>query len=241
MDDYKIHLYRNYYSTHNQVLYGDASIDDIRNMYNVWDYYYKRHLPVEKDAQILEIGCGDGGFIQYLNDLGYISSVGVDLSEEQIAVGQKRGIKNLILEDARDFLSPRLEKFDLIIARDVIEHFAKQDAFDIVFLINKALKRGGKFLMQVPNGQGLFYSSIFYGDFTHEVAYTASSAGQLFLNTGFSKSAYYGTGPVPHSLTGRLRSYLWRLKVLQVKFWKMIETGNASGIFTANLIAVAEK
>lgn len=241
MEAYKASLYRNYRTRHNQHLYGDISIEKIRSNYPVWNYYYGSHLPSDKNAQILEIGCGDGGFIQYLNDSKYNNAFGLDLSEEQISVGHKLGIKNIALGEAKEFLARAEGRYDLIIARDVIEHFTRQEAFDTIVLINHALKRNGKLIMQVPNGQGIFHSSIFFGDFTHEMAYTTSSVRQLFLNAGFESSKCFPTGPVPCHLSGRVRKILWDFKVLTTKFWKMVETGNPSGIFTSNLIAVGNK
>jgi hypothetical protein len=113
--------------------------------------------------------------------------------------------------------------------------------FDILIEISRVLKEGGKFIMQVPNGQGYFYTSIFYGDYTHEMAYTESSIRQVMLNTGFSGVNCYPTGPVPHGLVSTIRYVLWKMFVWRLRFWKMVETGNRAGIFTQNIIAVARK
>jgi hypothetical protein len=96
-------------------------------------------------------------------------------------------------------------------------------------------------MMQVPNGEGLFYTSIFYGDYTHEMAYTSRSVSQIALNCGYSASFCYPLGPAPLSLSNTLRYILWNIKVSIHKFWKMVETGNKQGIFTQNLIAVLTK
>ena len=96
-------------------------------------------------------------------------------------------------------------------------------------------------MMQVPNGQGLFYSSVFYGDYTHEMAYTPNSVNQVILNTGFKSSRCYPTGPVPKGFVATIRYVLWMYKVATLRFWKMVETGNSKGIFTQNIIAVIEK
>lgn len=234
-------LYENYSSTHNSYLYGDITKESIRKKFKAWDQYYKRHLPIDKSSLILDVGCGDGSFVYYLQTLGYSNVHGIDVSVEQISIGENLGISNLEVGDLVSYLTHAENGFHFIIARDVIEHFTRQETFQILLLVNKALKENGKFLMQVPNGQGLYYTSIFYGDFTHEMAYTSGSVRQLFLNTGFKQSICYPTGPVSHSLAGMLRKCLWQLKVSQLRFWKMVETGNSTGIFTSNIIAVGEK
>lgn len=238
---FKDALYENYRSTHNAHLYGTITLESIRKNFSVWNYYYGTHLPSDMNASILDIGCGDGAFVYFLQQKGYKNIEGIDLSEEQVETGLQLGIKNLKVEDVNTFLMNQSDRFDLIIARDVIEHFTRQEAFELLLKISSALKPGGKFMMQVPNGQGIFHTSIYYGDYTHEVAYTTSSVRQLFLNTGFAESACFPTGPVAHTWKGTIRKILWTLKVLSHRFWKAVETGNPSGIFTSNLIAVGVK
>jgi 2-polyprenyl-3-methyl-5-hydroxy-6-metoxy-1,4-benzoquinol methylase len=238
---YKQKFYSNYISTHNGYLYQKPSLQAIEDGFVVWDWFYRKILPTDLTLPILDIGCGNGAFVHYLTKKGYSNVQGIDVSPEQIEEGTGLGIANLIRGDFRDHLTTTSERYAMIIARDVIEHFERQEVFDILQLVNQSLIKGGIFIMQVPNGQGLFYESIFYGDFTHEMAYTESSVRQLFLNCGFSSSQCYPTGPVGHTWKGRVRSMLWSLKVAHHRFWKMVETGNASGIFTSNLIAVGEK
>ncbi len=241
MEKFKEILYTNYVSTHNKTLYGELTVAKMEGISPVLDFHFKRHLPADKNAFLLDIGCGDGNFIYWLNKMGYKNAFGIDISAEQIEKGRKLGINNLICDDLLKYLNENKQKFDFIIARDVIEHFTRNEVFEILMLVNKNLTDKGRFVMQVPNGQGIYYTSVFYGDYTHEMAYTITSVNQIILNTGYSKSACYPTGPVPHGLVSTIRYYLWKTKVARHKFWKMVETGNPNGIFTQNLIAVIDK
>lgn len=239
--NYKVQLYKNYRSTHNDLLHGELTLAKIESRFPVHDFYYRSFLPLDKGAKILEVGCGDGNFVYYLQKRGYLNAFGIDLSEEQIILGKKLGISNLELAELKAYLTGRENQYDCIFAKDVIEHLTRQEAFDALQLISNALKPAGTFLMQVPNGQGLFFTSIFYGDYTHEMPYTFQTVRQLFLNTGFSKAECFPVNPYPGSWKGKIRSALWKLKVAQTRFWKMVETGNPSGIFTSNLIAKGVK
>lgn len=241
MDKYKKIIYSNYVSNHNINLYGKNTLSKIEAHFPSWKYYYGKHLPKDLQANILDIGCGDGNFVYWLHKIGYHRTNGIDISQEQINSGKGMGIPNLECVDIVNYLSDNTIQFDLIIARDVIEHFTKDEVFEILALVNKNLKEGGLFIIQVPNGQGLFYTSIFYGDYTHEMAYTTSSVNQIILNTGFKKSQCYPTGPAPIGFLSSIRYVLWKLIVIRLKLFKMIETGNPSGIFTQNIIAVIEK
>ncbi|MBE2289572.1 MAG: class I SAM-dependent methyltransferase [Chitinophagaceae bacterium] len=241
MERYKKIIYENYISNHNKNLYGENSIERISAYGPALNHYYGRHLPSDKSARILDIGCGDGNLVYHMQKSGYKNASGVDVSEEQINKGRSMGISNLYHADLLTFLSENTTEYDFIIAKDVIEHFTRDEVFVILPLICKNLKPGGRFLMQVPNGQGLFYTSIYYGDFTHEMAYTESSIRQVMLNTGFTSVQCFPTGPIPVGIFSRIRTILWKIMVWRLKFWKMVETGNPNGIFTQNIIGIAQK
>lgn len=241
MDKYKKIIYDSYISSHNKNLYGENSLVRITAYFPALKHYYARHMPADRSARILELGCGDGNFVYCLQQMGYTNVYGIDFSKEQVEKGRSMGIQNLEQADITAYLGANREKYDAIIAKDVIEHFTRDEVFEILALISANLRDGGRFIMQVPNGQGIHYTSVFYGDYTHEMAYTESSINQVILNTGFKRSTCYPTGPIPYGLVAGIRYVLWKMKVAQLKFWKMVETGNPKGIFTQNIIAVIEK
>lgn len=239
--EFKEAIYQNYVLHHTQRLYGQESLERMRRQFPVWRYYFHSLLPADKDAAILDIGCGDGSFVHFLHSMGYTHAEGIDLSEQQIETGQALGIQHLQVADLHSFLSAKTAAFDCIVARDVLEHLTRQEVFDALLCIHAALRPKGCFILQSPNGEGLFYTSIFYGDFTHEIAFTQSSLSQVFRNTGFEQVSFRPTGPVPHGILSSIRWALWHLIVLKTKFLKMVETGSWGGIFTQNIIAKATR
>ncbi len=239
MQEFKDTIYKNYVKSHTQPLYGQESLKRIRQQFPVWNFYFRKLLPVNKNAPILDIGCGTGSFIWYLNQTGYIHAEGIDISKEQIDVGTALGIEHIQCAELHTFLSDKKETYDCIIARDVLEHFTRQEIFEILVAVRAALHPGGSFIIQSPNGEGIFYTSIFYGDFTHEMAFTQSSLQQICRNTGFERVECHPTGPVPKGFVSSIRWLLWQLIVLKTRFYKMVETGSSRGIFTQNLIAKA--
>lgn len=241
MENYKKALYDSYLTTQNKNLYGDNSLAKIVARDPYLHHYYGRHAPENKSARVLDLGCGDGYIVYHLQQLGYTNVTGVDVSPEQVDEGIKMGVAGLVCGDFIDYLKSSEEQFDMIIAKDVLEHFTRQEVFDICLLISSKLAPGGKFLIQAPNGEGIFYTSVYYGDFTHEMAFTHHSLSQILLNTGFSKANFYPTGPLPVDIKGIIRYVLWSMYAFKLKFWKMVETGSWEGIFTQNIIAVAEK
>ncbi|MES2654755.1 MAG: class I SAM-dependent methyltransferase [Bacteroidota bacterium] len=238
--NYKKAVYDSYLSFHNKHLYGAPSLERFNAHKAVNDFYLNPFLPNNKQAAILDIGCGDGNLVYWLQQKGYQQAQGVDVSAEQIESGLGLGITNLFIGDLTGFLQNKENKYDLIIARDVFEHFTRQDFFEALIVIKKALSKNGKLVIQVPNGEGLHYTSIFFGDITHEMAYTMGSLRQLTMAAGFSQVKVFPVNPYPKGIKGFIRSILWKYKVLLTRFWQTVERGGSSGIFTANLIAQIE-
>jgi 2-polyprenyl-3-methyl-5-hydroxy-6-metoxy-1,4-benzoquinol methylase len=90
--------------------------------------WYDPYLPKNKDARILDFGCGMGHFLFSLNKMGYNNFVGIDISPQQVAFVRKYITNNVILADGFDFLKEAIRRrdyFDIIVLNDVIEHIPK--------------------------------------------------------------------------------------------------------------------
>ncbi|MFQ3577238.1 MAG: class I SAM-dependent methyltransferase, partial [Cytophagales bacterium] len=222
-------------------LYGEASLEKWKNHFPINDHFLGVFLPKNKKSKILDIGCGDGNLVYWLNNRGFENVHGVDVSQEQIQKGQSLGLNNLKCENIDEYFKKDSDAFDWMIARDVFEHFTRQEFFDVLKLIYSNLNEGGKLIIQVPNGEGLNSRAILYGDITHEMAYTHSSLSQIAMSIGFQTISTFPLRPYSPGLKGLIRKSLWTLKEKELGFWKWIETGKKEGIFTRNLISVFQK
>jgi 2-polyprenyl-3-methyl-5-hydroxy-6-metoxy-1,4-benzoquinol methylase len=239
--NYREKLYSIYVSSHTCHLYGEATLEGVRKQFPVWKEYYGRFLPSDKTTKILDVGCGNGGFVYWLQEIGYINSSGIDKSSEQIEVAKRLGIKNVEYATIVEYLKDKENLYDVIFARDVIEHFQKVEILEILKLFYNSLRQGGKVVIQTPNSEAPFGSRYRYWDFTHEIAFTRSSLNQIFKATGFKNTEFYPTGPVPKGLKSTVRYVLWKGIEILLKFYMTVETGSFSGIFTQNIIVKAKK
>lgn len=149
--------------------------------------FKKPWLPKDKNAAILDLGCGIGETLQSICSAGYTNLAGVDGSEVQIRRAREvlPATVGLHHRDALDYLTANENRYDLIIAYDIIEHFTKDEAIELCDAAALALKPGGVFVAKVPNSGcilGAFGRDI---DFTHLAGYTEYSLFQLFDATGF--------------------------------------------------------
>jgi len=239
--NYRQELYSEYISTHTFHLYGEVDLAKTRKSFPAWNKYYGRHLPEDKNIKILETGCGNGCFLYYLKKLGYEDCSGIDISEQQIETAVRLGIKNVAVADLVEFLRDKKPIYDVIFARDVLEHFKKEEILEVTKFVYNSLRAKGRFVMQSPNAEGPLGARYRYGDFTHEIAFTRSSLAQVLRAAGFEQIGFFPTGPVVRRVKSAARFILWRLIRAFLKFYMLVETGSYEGIFTQNLIAVAKK
>lgn len=200
-------------------------------------------LPSSRDAAILEVGCGCGELVYFLQREGFRDVSGVDCDAQAVLQGVRLGVANLEVGRAEDFLRRSAGRFDCVIAIDVLEHIRKSQILNFLSLVRDGLQVGGRFLCQVPN-LAAFYQPLFYMDFTHETPFTASSLKQALQMADFSNVRVYPTGPVPHGLKSGLRAVLWKALSLGIRFIGAVEGGPQDGlssIYTAAIVAVAEK
>lgn len=100
--------------------------------------------------KLLDIGCGDGHFIEEAQKRGFQVS-GIDFDRKALAVAQKRGIENLYYGSLDDILKNNAlaNGFDIVTFFEVFEH----QAAPLTFMANvtKMLKPGGWIAGSVPN------------------------------------------------------------------------------------------
>jgi len=144
--------------------------------------WFVSHLS-PKDS-ILELGCGTGFMICLpLFKLGY-NAQGLDLDTQSIEYGQ-----NIFKEEGLDptrlhvmDLKDMNEKFDAIIASEILEHLETNELSQTLKIIYDKLNPGGKLLVTVPNGFGWFEMDAFI--------WNKLSLQTIFEKTGLTEVIY---------------------------------------------------
>ena len=209
--------------------------------------YFAAHvaplLPSDRGAAIAEIGCGWGRYLRSLADAGYTQCEGVDVSDEQVAYARDHlGLGNVACGDAARWLAARAGRFDCVLALDLLEHLDNDALIALMDAVRAALRPGGVLIVHAPNALAPL-SPLRYADLTHVRAFTVGSLGQLFRTARLTPKAFHETAPHGRGLAATIRRTVWRtvLRPL-VKGWMLVANGDAmGGIYTANLIAVAER
>jgi SAM-dependent methyltransferase len=234
--DFRSPLYERYVSTFK----GGASVN-AEPSFAWWDHKYLPLLgDLDRAAPILEIGCGAGRLLAYLERRGFSHAAGIDISAEQVELARRRGVQAEV-GDVFEALEGRAATAAAIVAVDVFEHFSRAELVRLVPLLYAALRPGGRLLVQTANGAGLFPAQVIYGDLTHMTIFTPQSLEQLLQASGFVDLAFYETGPIPIRVRGKLDVALWTIIKSVASTVRHIETGKRQTIWTENFICVATR
>ena len=129
-------------------------------------YFTNEFAGIELDgARVLEIGFGAGSFLSWAKSRG-AQLTGCELIESVCAIGVESGYDTRY-GDIRHTIDPESEKFDLVVAFDVLEHIPSSDTLDFLGFILHTMNPGGLLFVRVPNGQSPFGLINQYGDITH--------------------------------------------------------------------------
>lgn len=152
-------------------------------------------LPADRQARILDFGCGGGEFLSLLARNGYSRAEGIDASKEQVERCRARGIQDVAhVLDSKSWLRSNRAAFHAIVLNDVLEHIAKPDIIDSLIELRNAVVPRGSVIIKVPNCANVFGLVARYLDFTHEVGFTEHSLRQVLIAAGFREVALSGLG-----------------------------------------------
>ncbi len=242
--DYREKLYGAYAKTH-VLPRTDLSPEALARRRKVYERHFAPFLPEDRGAAILDLGCGWGGLVRFLHELDYRNARGIDASQEQVGLAARMGIPGVEEAHALEHLRSNAGIYDLLFAVDLLEHLRKEEALELAEAAQAALKPRGRFVIHTVNAQGFAWANLFYGDLTHETAYTPWSLEQLFRAAGFSSVRFYPARPHFEGFRGLLRRGLWALaeQVLRTAYHAEDGSGlvRSDHILTPTLIAVGGK
>lgn len=147
-------------------------------------------------AEVLDVGCGDGGLASVLQEKGYVVD-GADISPQAIEHARSFLRKGYLVDLSASTWDEGLMKqhYDVVIATEVLEHTFSPD--EVLGRLKLLLKDDGAILITVPNF--LFWKirlRVLCGNFRYEQEglldyghirfFTYTYAQEIFSKTGLS-------------------------------------------------------
>jgi 2-polyprenyl-3-methyl-5-hydroxy-6-metoxy-1,4-benzoquinol methylase len=139
-------------------------------------------LHLSKGARIVEVGFGEGRFLDYARRAGY-AAIGIEIIPDLVERVRARGHTALVgkLSDLHD----QAKMFDLVVALDLIEHLSVDEIKEFLRDAAHLLRDGGFIFLRFPNGGSPFSLPLYNGDVTHRSYLNVSSLMQLAGPLGF--------------------------------------------------------
>ena len=211
----------------------DLDVEEIKNFYDSV-YYANAHdkkedrirghyarlfkrLKIGRDARILDVACGAGGWLKVCQEHGARVS-GVDLSENAIAVCQERMPSGDFHAQPAETLPFDDAQFDVVTCLGSLEHFV--DPKNSLQEMVRVAKQGAIFIILVPNKDFLTRKlGLFRGTYqvdAKEVVRTLDDWRQLFARAGLTIEERWKDLHVINRgwvMTGKI--YLWPFRALQ--------------------------
>lgn len=149
-----------------------------------------------KKGKILEIGCGFGDLLVFLER--DFETWGIDISKDAIKQAKKRLSTSTLLVGniTNRSLFPK-QSFDIVIACHVLEHL--EDPEKVIRMISSVLKPGGVLFAVIPNPTSVGHALkgkkwIGFQDKTHVSLYSPTRWISCFLKHGLKTESIFGDG-----------------------------------------------
>lgn len=148
-------------------------------------------------APVLDIGCGEGEFLELLAELG-VAARGVEVDAGLVEADQARGL-DVRLADAVTALDAEPDEgLGGVVLIQVVEHLSHQELLDVIELSFHKLRERGKLIMETVNPQSLYvFAHAFYLDPTHTTPVHPSYLEFLCREREFSSVKIEWRSPPP--------------------------------------------
>ena len=198
-----------------------------------FDQEFTRLTGAAPAMSVLEIGCGAGLFLRYLEAKGYREIVGVDRDSQLLEALADLKHAEIHFGDITEILVNALagRRFDRIVILDVAEHLQLDVLVGLLAALKNHITEDGRMVLRVPNVESPWGLKMHFGSFDHVTPLSPGRMEELAVMSGW---ICRGTYPQPPGRMWR-RAKERRLAGLMASLLSY-----HPDIWTANLLAVYE-
>lgn len=185
--------YQSYYRR-----WHDDSPEHLARMIRHFGEKLAPHLPPDRQARVLDVGCGMGFALEALRARGYQNLQGIEIDARQASAAQARNFTVAHVVESNAWLRAHPGSFELILILDVLEHVPREHQFEFLTSLHAALAPSGRLICTVPNANSSLAPRQRYMDWTHQGGFTEHSLEFALHHGGFHEIAIFADdGPRP--------------------------------------------
>lgn len=171
-----------------QALRDRASVSLKKKHFRQYDFEFEHLSGADSSMSVLEIGCGTGIFLRYLEAKGYRRIVAVDMDAGLAPVLADLKTAQLHFGDVFAIAAEHCpsERFDRIALYDVIEHIDQDALFPFMERLKALLKPDGRIVLRAPNVTSPWGAKMFFDSFDHVTPTTPGRVRELAETTGYT-------------------------------------------------------
>ena len=184
--------------------FAEASVEE-----NLYFSKLRKFFKLDNNLDVLEIGYGNGSFLDFARTIGWNIS-GVEAIPELINRASRNNFE--VFKSIDDVQN----RYDLIVAFDVLEHIESEDLIIFLTNIKKCLKPNGEFIFRTPNGSSPLGLANQHGDATH-ISIITESKMHYWANSA-NLNLNYCSGDIFLIYNGKMLKTPFRLikRILQI-------------------------
>ena len=165
-------------------------------------------LEYRQAGRLLEIGCGQAGFLGLAEN--HFEVEGMDVSRSAIESIRPHFGERVSVVNVEQRPLPR-DRFDAIVVFNILEHL--RQPHKVVDKLYHALSDGGVMIGSVPNhygpvGEVVTHIGNFF-DRTHVSVFNPETWGRIFKHAGFGETTFFGEVTIGRNRCRYLRGRLW--------------------------------
>lgn len=156
--DSKLRFYYPFSVVSDGAFYADLA-KSYKSYYHPWKWEHEKVFQmINSNEKILEIGCGQGSFLQKIKEKN-VQTIGIDLNPDAVEQGKKVGIV-ILNETITEHAINNAESYDSVCAFQLFEHV--NEVGDFLENTVKCLKKGGLLAIGVPNNKSYYFQKDLY-------------------------------------------------------------------------------
>lgn len=200
-------------------------------------YFIKEMSRFGKNLNILEIGFGNGNFMYWAKSNNH-KVEGVELIESLVQAASKNNYVSYgSLEEVP------AEKYDLIVAFDVLEHIPNSEIVNFISMLSDKLKKDGYILARFPNGDSPLSLHLQNGDLTHVNAIGESKMKQICNSSSVKLMEWVSPAYTYHGDIIKMVGFILKRSVrfFIFRLYALIAFSYSSKPVSSNVVCVLKK